>query len=119
VTRLEIKDVQDPKGKKLGIVTIRGTGSLLAQLAIDTGAGESTHVVFCFSCGRETSLAGELKMLPVGEFDMTLPCPCVGVPVFTDCCDDGLVTVRIGDFVPGSFLIIIAHGNHFSALRSF
>jgi hypothetical protein len=30
-----------------------------------------------------------------------------------------LVTVRIGDFVPGSFLIIIAHGNHFSALRSF
>jgi len=58
-------------------------------------------------------------MLPVGEFDMALPCPCVGVAVFTDCCDDGLVTVRIGDFVPGSFLIIIAHSSHSSALRAF
>lgn len=57
-------------------------------------------------------------MLPVGEVDVTLPGPCVGVPVFTECCEDGLVTVRIGDFVPGSFLIIIAHASQFSALRA-
>ena len=119
MTRPEIKDVQDLNGKKLGIATIRGNGSLLVQLTIDAGAGESTHVVFCFTCGRETSLAGEFKMLPVGEFDMTVPCPCVGVPVFTDCCDDSLVAMRIGDFVSGSFLIIIAHAGQSSAPRAF
>jgi len=91
-------------------------GRFLPQLIIDAVAGESTHVVFGFGCGRETSLAGEFKLLPIGEVDVALPGPCVGVPVFTDCCEVGLVTVRIGDFVSGSFLIIIAHACQCNAL---
>ena len=90
-------------------------------MIIDARTGELTHVVFCFTRGREISLAGEFKMLPVGELDVTLPCPCVGVPVPTEYCDEGLVAVRVGDFVPGSFLIltsiIIAHARQFSARR--
>jgi hypothetical protein len=58
-------------------------------------------------------------MLSVSELDVALPCPCVGVSVLTEYSDEGLATVRIGNFVPGSFLIIIVilHARQFSARR--
>jgi len=92
---------------------------LSPQVIIDARAGELTHVVLRFSRGLEVPLAGEFKMLSVSELDVTLPCPRVGVTVFAEYTDEGLAAVRIGNFVPGSFLIIIilAHTGQSSARR--
>jgi hypothetical protein len=81
------------KSRLAGLAQNDEAGRLPPQLIINAVAGESTHVVFCLSGRLKISLAGEFKMLPVGEVDMTVPCPCVGAPIFTDRCDEGLVAV--------------------------
>jgi hypothetical protein len=72
---------------------INAISCLPTQLIINAVAGESTHVVFRFGRRLKISLAREFKMLPVGKVDVTVPCPCVRVPIFTDCCDEGLIAV--------------------------
>ena len=91
------------------------SGQLAAiQLIINAGAGKSAHVVFRFRRRRKTSLAGEFKILPVSEVDMSLPGPRIGFAIFSEHSDEGLIAVRIGNLVPGSFFIIVFHRNQFS-----
>lgn len=87
------------------------------ELIVDAGASESAHVFFGFQRGRKTPLAGELKVLPVRKVDMPVPRPRVGLAVLADYSDKSLIAMRVGDLVPGAFLLIISHADHISAWR--
>lgn len=87
------------------------------ETAVDPGTGKSTHVIFGFHRGCETSLAGEFKVVPVGEIDMALPGPGVGIAVFPYDRDESLVTMRLGNLVPGALFNLGFHVFYCSACR--
>src|SRR5574341_2004955 len=81
---------------------------------VDAITGESTHVVFRFRFGRETTLTGKFDVVPVNKVDMAFPCPQVRIPVSLYPPDKGLIAVRIGDSVSRS-VFMISHECHSSA----
>jgi hypothetical protein len=76
---------------------------------INAVAGESVHVVFCFARAIEISLAGEFIVTAVAEVDVPVPHPGIGVAILVEDCDEALVPVGTGDFVPGAFFRRIVH----------
>lgn len=77
---------------------------------INAVAGESVHVVFCFARSIEITLAGEFILTSVAELDMPVPHPGIGVAVLVQDCDEALVPVGTGNFVPGTLFTKIIHG---------
>jgi len=54
-------------------LTLEAVGLYKGKPIINTVTGEAAHIVFSFCLGRERSLTGEFKIIPVGKVDMTLP----------------------------------------------
>ena len=61
--------------------------------------GESPHIVFGFDLGGETALAGERKIMPVSKIDVTFPGPTISIGISAQRPDEGLIAMRIGNFV--------------------
>jgi hypothetical protein len=78
-------------------------------MAIYAGTDKSAQVVFSFGERVKAALAGELKILSVGEVDLTLPSPRVRLLMFHEPSDKFLVTVRIDNAVSMAVFIINWH----------
>ena len=78
-------------------------------MAIYAGTDKSAQIVFGFGERVKAALAGELKIMSVGEVDLTLPSPCVSVLMFHEASDKFLVTVRIDYAVSMAVFIINWH----------
>ena len=88
------------------------------QLIIDAGTGKAAHVVFRFRRRRKASLAGEFKVLPVSEVDMSLPGPRLGFAILSQYSYEGLIAVRVGNLVSGSFFSVTFHKHYFNWRRA-
>ena len=65
--------VTERHGGKVG--SIRPGGLSRIKMAIYAGTNKSAQVVFSFGERVKAALAGELKILSVGEVDLSLPSP--------------------------------------------
>ena len=71
-----------------------------SQSTIDMGAGELAHIFFSLQVSWETALAGEFDFVPVFKIDMTAPCPCIGIRIFSHYTDEWLIAMGILDSIP-------------------
>lgn len=70
------------------------------QPAIDMRAGKLAHIFFSLQMGWETALAGEFYFVPVFKIDMTAPCPCIGIRIFSHYTDEWLIAMGILNSIP-------------------
>jgi len=108
-SRLWISDRSVGNDKHCVLARLESAWSCEVQPAIDSVTRKSTHVVFGFRFGHESTLTGKFEIMPVSKVDMTFPCPRVCFPVPLQHADESLITVGIGDSVARFFLIIGLH----------
>ena len=98
------------------------------QPAIDMGAGELAHIFFSLQVSWETALAGEFDFVPVFKIDMTAPCPCIGIRIFSHDADKGLIAMRIlnpvslpvfwAGFHIATVLVVVSHSKRNPGFRT-
>ena len=78
-------------------------------MAIYAGTDKPAQVVFSFRERVKAALTGELKIMSVGEVDLTLPGPGVSFLMFHEPSNKFLVTVRFDNAVSMAVFIVNRH----------